>query len=244
MNGRDSGPQPEYFMKRTLLCAAFSVAAAIATAFPGRAQVIIGTGPDLVNLVVQAPQFIETPLWYQYRYDAGNFIDPTDPLRGSDVLVAVTSDPLSKLALTFGGSTDSGFFVGSLAYDGGQPVGSDFVNNLYWTYFVAGGTVNKVDELFAPVIDENGLPVVDSIPAGTWSLAPVGASLRYPTSGSWDGLVYGQWGADPVTSDFVYMGDQPAISPVPEPSSIALLLGAVTFFVVRWLRRGFARVGA
>jgi len=237
-------------MKKAISSAAILVAVTLSAAFPvsGRAQIVIGTGPDLVNLVIQAPPPIseEDPLslWYEYRYDAASFIDPTDPLRGSDVLVAVANDPLSKLALTFGGSTDSGFFVGSLAYDGGQPVGSDFLNNRYWTYFVAGGTVNKVDELFAPVIDENGLPVVDSISAGTWSLAPVGASLRYPTSGSWDGLVYGQWGEDPVTSDFVYMGDQPTISPVPEPSSIALLLGGGAFFVVRWIRRGFVRVGA
>ncbi|MGB7839154.1 MAG: PEP-CTERM sorting domain-containing protein [Terrimicrobiaceae bacterium] len=233
-------------MKKTLLCAAFSVAAAIITAFPGRAQVITGTGPDLVNLVVQAPQFIGTPLWYQYRYDADSFIDPTDLLRGSDVLVAVANNPLSKLALTFGGSTDSGFFVSSLAYDGGPSVGSDFVNNLYWTYFVADGTVNKVDEVFAPIVDENGLPVVeDSVPAGTWSLAPVGASLRYPVNGSWDALVYGQWGPDPVTSDFVYMGDPPAIAPVPEPSTVALLLVGMAFLVVMWIRRDFfARVRA
>ena len=46
------------------------------------------------------------------------------------------------------------------AYDSGPSVGSDFVNNLYWTYFVADGTVNEVDEVFAPIVDENGLPEV------------------------------------------------------------------------------------
>jgi hypothetical protein len=212
----------------------------------GRAQIVIGTGPDLVNLVIQAPAF--GPLWYQYHYDAANFSDPRDPLRGADVLVAVTADPaLSKLSLNYSGQPDSGFFVNSLAYNGGQPLASDFGNNnFYWTYFASGGAVNEVDQFFSPRVDSNGVPVVDPIPAGAWSLSPVGASLRYPVDGSWDALVFGEWKADPPTSDnVVYAGDQPAISPVPEPQGVALLFGGMVFLAIRLIRRGsFARAGA
>ena len=227
-------------MKKIIHPAVVLVAAIIAALFPvsGVTQVVIGTGPDLVNLVIQAPEFGETPLWYEYHYNATNFTDPTDPIRGSDVLVAV-DDALSNLSLDFGGSTDSGFFVNSLAHDGGQPVASDFLDNRFWTYFVAGGAVNKVDGSFSPIVDDNGVPIVDLVPAGAWSLSPVGASLRYPVNGSWDALVFGKWQADPVN----YVGDQPAVTPIPEPSGVALLLGGVIILAIRWI--GFlARAGA
>lgn len=101
MEGRNSGPHNRiHSMKKIMHPRAALFAAILAVVFPisGRAQIVIGTGPDASYAVIQATGSSDQSftLIYEYRYN----YDPSKPLDGYDLLTAIDS-ALPELNLNF-----------------------------------------------------------------------------------------------------------------------------------------------
>ncbi|MFV0336936.1 MAG: hypothetical protein ACK5LK_01660 [Chthoniobacterales bacterium] len=176
----------------------------------GRAAIIVGSGADSSYLVLEASAWSASPLVYEWRYD----YDSLNPPDGYDILSAVIAfdSNLTGVFNNYGTPEDPSYFLASLSYDGVNLVNAAAPPwTPYWSQWVSGG--------------EAGYPVASPLADGTWAF---GSGLSDPyrllAPGSWDGFVFG----DGLTA--------PSISPIPEPSAIYFLGGAV---VLLYFRRRF-----
>ena len=223
MEGRNSGPHNRiHSMKKIMHPRAALFAAILAVVFPisGRAQIVIGTGPDASYAVIQATGSSDQSftLIYEYRYN----YDPSKPLDGYDLLTAIDSalPELNLNFITFGeGSTN--YFLNSVTY------GTTTLTNTpgpafapFWAQWVHGG--------------EAGYPTAEPIFSVNWSLGSgVSSPYRSIAPGSSDGFVFNDGNVPPT------------VSPLPEPRAVALLFGGTILLVIRLIRRGaFVRAGA
>ncbi len=218
MNGRDSGPQPEYFMKKTIYPTRAFVAGIITglvvLADSGRTQVVVGAGPDASYAIIEAEAFGNNPLVYEYRYD----FDPSNPFDGYALFTAIDSaDPGIEFGfVNFGDELDPNYFVNSITYGATRLVSTEFPNvGPFWAQWVSGG--------------QAGFPLASPISSSVWSFGSgVSSPYRFVEPGSSDAFVFND-------------GDlPPSMDPVPEPSAAALIFGAALFVVIRWFHRGFS----
>lgn len=179
---------------------ALAAFAALTLAFTAAApaQTLVGTGNSSSFLVIEAPGF--GSLVYQVFYDYNPSVDLDTYFLMN--LADTADSSLSISYINYAGPGDPpNYFVNAITYAGttltntGSPTYSPF-----WYQSVSGG--------------ESGYPAAVPIDSGIWQEGS-GISLpsRVIAPGSWDGFVYGEF------------GDEPSISPVPEPA--AWLLFAV-----------------
>ncbi len=200
-------------MKKSLLRKLF-VASTLAVAAPAAtltAQTIVGSGPDTALFVIEAASF-GGPLSYEYRFDltATPNIDSYQAFFDIDAADANLSIVYTNFPQ---GNGDPNFFVNSITYQGvtlTNTTGDEF--QPFWFQSVSGG--------------RSGFPTADTISAGDWQDGSgISSPFRFLADGSSDGLVYG---------DF---GDAPSIAPIPEPSTITLLVLAGIAGAATALRR-------
>ena len=186
------------------MCSLFSLHAAVLT---GVDPTIfsVGTGKDISYLVIDESSLYATPLEFAYHYT----YDSNNPLTGYDLLTNVASQSTLSVQTTFYGGGLGNSLV-SFSYAGNTVAGSDapdYSVGTYWSYYDAGGM-------------EVGQP---TNPSGTsWNYASVGIDSRHISPGSKDGWTlssYADYGN--ITIDFP---PSVAISSVPEPASLPLLL--------------------
>jgi hypothetical protein len=196
-------------MKKVKHPVAALAAAIIVAVFPtsGRAQIVIGTGPDASYAVIDS---FGDPLIYEYRY---NF-DPSKPLDGYDLLTAIDS-AVPELHLrfnNFGDDESPNYILDSITFGTETLTNTAFPNiGPFWAQWVSGGKA--------------GFPTAEPIPADAWSFGSgVSSPYRSIAPGSSDGFVFND-------------GDTPpTVGPIPEPQSLGLLLAGITV-VLWMLRR-------
>jgi hypothetical protein len=192
------------------------------TSAPGRSAVITkdyGSGSDAVHLLLQFAGGADSVLYtYHFTYSASS------PLTGSALFLALDNADTS-LSLAYSGSASSNFFVTDVNYNGNsEPTSTQLADGYSWNYFDAGGLEQAYDSNFNPIPD-----TYNTVASGSWNLANAGASDRILQPDSWDAWVLGAW-VEETDSDgfptgvFDYVGAQPSVSPVPEPTSIALVV--------------------
>ncbi len=160
-------------------------------------QIQIGTGPDSSILVIEAAEF-GPPQVYQWNYT----YNPLAPFSTADLIAAVDS-AISGLNFTllYGGT-----FLDAIEYSS-LTLTNEF-NPPYapfWAQWVSGG--------------KSGIPL-ESKPDGVWS-AGFGITAREIAPGSWDGFRFN--GAYDVEPPYDVISAPPSLSPIPEPSAVALL---------------------
>ncbi len=209
----------------------FLVLAAFFAATTSQAVILqnIGTGSDVSHFYLQFSDPLMEAVHYQYFYD----YDEDTPLTGAQMIYNISTTLGSGLTYDSAGS-DTGLggnvYYNTLSY-GTSTQTVDYIDEVGWSYFVAGGenAIYSQTPPYGPVWGPGGEGdyTFASIPSGSWSYSPVGASDRVIMPGSWDSWTYGSW------SD----ANMPAISPVPEPSTWALIGVAVLIPLARRFRR-------
>jgi len=166
------------------------------TATTAPAATLVGSGPDASFIVIEATEFL-SPLLYEYHYTY-NAIVPVDTYA---VLTAIDAfdTALSFQFINFGTAQSPNYFINAITLDTvtltntGAPDFSPF-----WFQSVSGGIA--------------GFPNPAPIAGGVWSEGSgISSPSRTIEPGSWDGLVYGEF------------GDAPATAPVPEPAAWLLV---------------------
>lgn len=199
----------------------------------GDIQFWVGSGSNQSALVIDfqyggTESATEQSWVWGYRWD--------DSATGQDMLEAIqAADP----SLTF----DSTTFVNSISYGVGSNSyerTSDFVvDDVSWGYYIAGGTsaifsndppFEQTDTFNAP----NG--GTDMPTPGQWSIATSGAADRELADGSWDALSFGPYDPDQNFEHQTPPSGTAFAAAVPEPATIALLIGLAVFFPVAWRR--------
>lgn len=174
------------------------------------AAVIVGTGASSSFLVIEAPEF-GAPLEFEYRYTF-NAGAPPDAY-AMMVAIDLASPNLSFSFQDFSTGGPPNYFLTAITYDSitlTNATTGDFTP--FWYQSVAGG--------------EAGFPIASPIADGVWSEGSgISSPSRKLAPGSWDGFVYGEY------------GDEPSVSPVPEPTTIALFGVASLAVLGRRLRR-------
>jgi hypothetical protein len=167
-----------------------------------------GSGPDTTYLLLQFAGSVDSVLYtYHFTYNAASHFT------GAALFLALDSAD-AQLNLTSFGTPSENFYVDQVAYDGySEPTGNED-GTFYWNYFVSGGLQQDVDPNTFQLIPNQ----FTAAPDGVWSGASVGGSNRIVEPGSWDAWVFGEY-----DENFNYIGAQPGVAPVPEPSPLAML---------------------
>jgi hypothetical protein len=196
------------YLKQAVL-ALLATLAFFITARPAGAQTAIGSGADSSFIVIQAPDF--GTLYYQvyYNYSASLNLDTYFLL--TQITTAVPA--LSINYTNYGSAEAPNYFINSITYNGTTLSNSntppDFSPS--WFQSVSGG--------------QSGYPTASPIASGAWQDGSgISAPYRLIAPGSWDGLVFGEY------------GDQPTVLPVPEPTQW-MLFGAGGVFLLLTQRR-------
>ena len=177
----------------------------------GFGQIQVGTGPDSSFLVIEAVSF-GAPLVYQWNYT----YNPAAPYSTATMLDAVDAASV-ELTLTIYGGT----FLNAITYSG-TTLTNAFAPpySPFWAQWVSGGT--------------SGDPLVAK-PSGVWSEG-YGIASRALAPGSWDGFIFnGEYNS---VSPWNVISAQPSVAPVPETSSLILLVfgGLLLLIYVRQKR--------
>lgn len=197
----------------------------------GDIQFWVGAGTNQSALVIDfqyggTESATEQSWAWGYRWDGA--------ATGQDMLTEIqTADP----SLTF----DSTTFVNSVSYEVGSNSyerTSDFVDDLSWGYYIAGGT----SPIFSndPPFEQTGTfnaphDGTDMPTTGQWSISTSGAADRELADGSWDAWSFGPY--DPSTFEHQTPPSGTAFAAaVPEPATIAFLIGLAGFIPVAWRR--------
>lgn len=187
------------------------------------AQTIVGTGDSSSFLVIQAAAFDANPFVFEYRYT----YDPLNLLNSYDLLVAVmaTQPQFTLSFINYGDEESPNYFLNTVSYlASGSEVPVTLINtgypdfSPYWVQWVSGG--------------ESGYPEAEPIAGGAWTFGSgLSSPYRYLQPGSWDGYIYNDGNV------------APSIAPVPEPSSILLIIaaGGILYGVI-WKRRAQVRL--
>lgn len=166
----------------------------------------IGSGANTSYLVIEAPDF-GAPLTFAYLYD----YNPADPFDTYTMMVAIDA-ALPDLEFdfdVFGTPEDPSYFLNAITYQSETVTSTQWPDvGPFWAQWVSGG--------------QSGYPEAEPIDSGTWSFGwGVSSPYRYVEPGSWDGFVYND-GVAP-----------PSVSPVPEPSSMLLIVCAAGVLSLR-----------
>lgn len=217
-------------LRFAVLLAGLLVRAAIGFASPitdaNDVSFVVGSGAQRATLILEFNDGATRDSF------AWGYLFNGSSVSGAQMLLDVAAaDP--NLSLTHGGSAASGFFLSSISYFDGtdnHSAVSDFVStpNQSWGYYLSGGFAG--DDTSGP----GGAPLAVSgggsaVPV-SWTSSPVGASAdsfgetgRLLSDGSWDAWSFGDLNA---SFSHLEAPDGPTFSAIPEPSVIALLLGA------------------
>jgi hypothetical protein len=202
---------------------------------PAQALTIIGEGPDVSYALIEADEFGDDPLVYQYRYD----FDSSAPLDSYALFTGIDSavPELNLGFINFGDEVSPNYFLNSITYGTTTLTNTPFpLIGPFWAQWVRGGQAGFLD--LVPV------------PSSEWQF---GSGISYPyrviEPDSWDGFVFSQESrppsiappidANPGPEPNPPLGNVPPVdvNPVPERGSSLLLLVGGT--VALWLfRRG------
>lgn len=174
--------------------------------------VTVGSGPDSSFLVIEG--FTSGPLVFELRFTH----NAATPLDGHDLLTAVLAahNELMVDFVNFGTAEDPSFFVNSITYQSQTLVNTPFPDvGPFWAQWVSGG--------------QAGFPTPQPVANGTWEFGSgLSEPFRVLEPGAWDGYIFNEG------------DDAPSVSPVPEPGSLFLVLGAAGCLLVSRRRTGRA----
>jgi len=183
--------------------AALAVGCLLAQLPAANAVVVVGSGPDISHLVIEAPDF-GNPLEYEYHYT----YNASSPLDTYSMLAAIdgAQSNLSFDLINFGSAGSPNYYLDAVTFNSITVANT---NSPFWAQWVSGGG--------------SGYPTASPIASGTW-IEGSGISSPYRTlaPGSWDGFIYnGDYNPNPP---YNLTSAPPSIAPVPEPATMTLFI--------------------